>query len=243
MKKIRIGLNETGKTNLIQWLSRHDKRFNDPSYNVVVAIEQINEKLSQSDRLDYELNSFDSVSGCPEVCCFAEFDFDYEPHPIESIMSSIKHELARMYHNATLQGKLTTASDFESDLFESEFRFQCEVAIDDLDSEEFKTFKRYTGKVYQHGRGGRTVAPEGLINRRGFGWSVKKLDDLDFLNIEDLSELETFYSEIKSFNDRVIEFCKTAPDSFLEYLRDEHKADIKKHQGKTRKVRTVVSYE
>ena len=47
---------------------------------------------------------------------------------------------------------------------------------------------------------------------------------------------------IKNF-DRVIQWCRVAPDSVLECVREENAESIAKNKGKKRVTRQVVSYE
>ena len=150
----------------------------------------------------------------------------------------LKIELTRMYHNATLKNKLFCESDFESDLFYREFQFQVELAFEDI-KHETPNILNY-GPVYQYGRGGRTVAPESLINRRGGGsFSIKNVEQLENENFD----LEQLLKDLKEFNDFVIQWCKITPDNILLDIRNEFKDLLKKNKNKKRVIRTITEYK
>ena len=149
----------------------------------------------------------------------------------------LKTELERLYHNATLRGKLFTESDYESDLYQS--------YLDDYVQMEFSDIKynvpnilKY-GKVYSYGRGGRTVAPENLIKSRGgSSFSIKSVEDL-----EDSFNLEELTKDLKKFNDYVTSWCNSTPDSIIKMIREEHSEKLEMNKDKKRKTRTVTTYE
>ncbi len=157
----------------------------------------------------------------------------------EKLIGELNQELRRTYHNATLGGTLRTDSDYESDLYQSELNTYIEIAFEDLKMEFPKLDANY-GPFYSYGRGGRTVAPDKLIRSTGGGsFQFKTANDLD-LCIEELKEL---VSMLKSFNDYIYYWCSETPDLILKELRLEHAGKIELNKGKTRRTRTVVSYE
>lgn len=161
---------------------------------------------------------------------------------LELIRTDLSKELKRLYHNATLTGKLRTESDFESDLFQSRMEFEIEVAFQDLNDgliPGLESFTKKYGEVFSYGRGGRTVAPSCFIESRGFSWKIKRLEDLE----ENFEDLETLLNDLKVFNDFVINWCSSVPDQVIEQNREENFEDLEKFKDKKRRTRTVVSYE
>jgi hypothetical protein len=85
----------------------------------------------------------------------------------------VNKELRALYHNATL----TVESDYEQDLYDQVFQDECEAAIDFLNAtmkDNYPSLARF-GKVYQWGRGGRTLAPEGLVDSSGYPLDADEL--------------------------------------------------------------------
>lgn len=152
-----------------------------------------------------------------------------------NLKKELQDELNKIYHNATLHGKLIAESDFESDLVDSELRFRIEMSFEDLKLELPEIFNY--GKVYQYGRGGRTVCPEKLVSG-GVYWRIKKVTDLEMT----ASELRTLLKVLKKFNALVRDFCSSVTDSVIEDIRLEYAEDIAKNKGKKRKIKTVTEY-
>jgi len=162
-------------------------------------------------------------------------------------LEALDAEIKNIYHNATLGGDLQTESDFEADLFESEFEFWKEQAIEDLE-EEFKDVIDSHGSIYQYGRGGRTLCFADIHNDHRYGKSFHAAADLlPNYSDEEVGEAvawtEGLRGRLAEFNQRVREWCKTAPDECLKQIREEYAEEIKANAGKRRKVRQVVSYE
>jgi len=65
---------EFAKTQLL----KYDKRSSETAYNMQVAISQIEEKIAESNRKNYELGSFSTVSGRPEVIYFSDNDLNFQ---------------------------------------------------------------------------------------------------------------------------------------------------------------------
>ena len=151
------------------------------------------------------------------------------------LKAELQNELDKIYHNATLHGKLRTESDYEYDLVESELRLIIEMSFEDLKLELPEIFNY--GEVYQYGRGGRTVCPKKLVNG-GVYWRIKKVDDLEMT----ASEMRTLLKVLRKFNTLVREFCSSVTDSVIEDIRLEHAEDIAKNKGKKRKIRTITEY-
>lgn len=153
-----------------------------------------------------------------------------------NLREMLQRELDRIYHNATLKSNLTCESDFESDLVDSMVREHCEDAIYDLKFTCPEILKY--GKVYQYGRGGRTLAPERLIDLRGFSWKIKSVADLEL----DAREAKALYKTLKKFNDLVEEFCASIVDHCIEDAREHYADEIEAHAGKKRQHFSGVRY-
>lgn len=150
----------------------------------------------------------------------------------------IQTKLDMLYHNATLPVfKKRTSSDFESDLFDDFFEDHKSQAFEDLKTEGYPLLKY--GEVYQWGRGGRTVAQEGLIKQRGGGsFSIKRIEDLD---LEDAEKTQLGH-DLDDFNKQVADFCRNVEDCFWQWVADN---DLEKDidANKNKKRRTKVVYE
>lgn len=151
------------------------------------------------------------------------------------LKAELQNELDKMYHNATLHGKLRTESDYENDLVESELRFRIEMSFEDLKLELPEIFNY--GEVYQYGRGGRTVCPEKLVSG-GVYWRIKKVDDLEMT----ASEMRTLLKVLRKFDALVRDFCSSVTDSVIEDIRLEHAEGLAKNKNKKRRTKTVTEY-
>lgn len=167
-------------------------------------------------------------------------------------LASLQSELDRIYHNATLEGKLRLDSDYESDLYESSLELQKEDFFSDYKQgliEELVPFQKvFPGKLYQWGRGGRTVASTDLIAQRGGSiFRIIKAEDLmeELFGVHNWTDqdCETIADRIRELNNYIKSWCQYVPDSIIEENREEYKEEIELNKGKTRKTRTVVSYE
>lgn len=146
-------------------------------------------------------------------------------------------ELKLLYHNATLSGKLRTESDYEADLFESELNDHIEREFSDI---------RYTfpeildyGEVYAFGRGGRTLAPENLIET--LGGSRFRIKGVYELNLTPL-EMRKLLKTLRLFNEQVRLWCRTVPDNIIMSIREDYKDDLEKNKNKKRKTITKTIY-
>lgn len=74
------------------------------------------------------------------------------------------------------------------------------------------------GKLYQWGRGGRTLAPEHLI-RQGGGGSFSMRED--FAAEFSVEELTRFIQVIESFNRHVTNWCAGVPEQWRDYCREQ----------------------
>ena len=74
------------------------------------------------------------------------------------------------------------------------------------------------GKLYQYGRGGRTLAPEDLIRTGGGSTYSVREDYPDDLNMEDCVEL---IQVIESFNWFVGCWCKDVPDLWADEVQQQ----------------------
>lgn len=155
-------------------------------------------------------------------------------------IQQIDNELKRIYHNATLGGKLTTDSDYESDLYQSQLDLEISEALSDENIKDgFPTLFKLFGSIYQYGRGGRTVCFEKLHRDSRYGSAIFKSSDLD-LEAYSNETLEDIARELKEFNDSVRSWCSSMPDHILEDIREQYAEQIAENKGKRRT--TVVVY-
>lgn len=86
------------------------------------------------------------------------------------------------------------------------------------------------GKLYQYGRGGRTLAPEDLVHTGG-GSSFSMCED--YPEKLDLTQCVRLIRIVESFNRNVAQWCASVPELWAEYWkelqRDERRA---KHYAK-----------
>ena len=96
------------------------------------------------------------------------------------------------------------------------------------------------GKLYQWGRGGRTVAPNKLVNDRFSGFSVKQ-DVLEGMSTAELTELIII---VESFNQYVRSWCNSIGQQWNDYkAENDLQAEIESMDRKTKKTRTVTAWE
>jgi len=84
------------------------------------------------------------------------------------------------------------------------------------------------GKLYQWGRGGRTLAPDGLIKQHGGSSFSCREDYVDDRPIRDVVELIRI---VESFNAYVKAWCESVPDMWAEIERErirEERAEKKR---------------
>jgi hypothetical protein len=154
----------------------------------------------------------------------------------QEMLQKIDKELKRLYHNATLHGSLVVESDYERDLFDEIFQLECEEAIDSLNASLTILYPRLSayGPVYQWGRGGRTLAPEGLVNSSGYPLDAETL----FYDRSD-EELEQTLTDLARFNEDVRDWCRSAPDAVLMNIREQYREELVQNKGKKRATITV----
>lgn len=76
------------------------------------------------------------------------------------------------------------------------------------------------GRVYQWGRGGRTLAPEAWVRQRGGGsFSIKTAGDFD--DVEDMADVEALTVRVEAFNAAVDRLRKALPEWWAEYLGEQ----------------------
>lgn len=152
------------------------------------------------------------------------------------LIDLLENELQNLYHNATLS-YVSTDSDFEADLLEQSVNERCQYEISDL-KYTFPEILEY-GKVYQWGRGGRTLAPIDLIRQRGgSSFSIKNVDDLDL----DYWSMKKLYKTLKKFNQLVNQFCQNVAKDELERIREMYQDEIKENKDKKRQYYSGVKY-
>jgi hypothetical protein len=89
------------------------------------------------------------------------------------------------------------------------------------------------GKLYTWGRGGRTLAPDGLINSRGASFSIKDAGEFAHYSREAIVDL---IKAIDAFNEYVINWCSSENLSYMwaDYC-DNKKDDLKSEAIEARK--------
>lgn len=86
-----------------------------------------------------------------------------------------------------------------------------------LDSRERATnalweYIRDYGRLYQYGRGGRTLAPDHLVHDRGMGFSLNESAAED----HNIAECVTMLRIVESFNRYVTDWCDSVPQQWRE---------------------------
>jgi hypothetical protein len=93
-----------------------------------------------------------------------------------------------------------------------------------LDSREsmtnclWETAAEEFGTLHTYGRGGRTLAPDGLISQRGGGSFAIREDYFDDVPIERVCEGIRI---LESFNRHVADWCASVPEMFADYVAEE----------------------
>lgn len=95
------------------------------------------------------------------------------------------------------------------------------------------------GTLYQYGRGGRTLAPDGLISGSSYNWHIR--------NVEEVTESMPYEEQVRlcmvleSFNTYVEKACEAIPEEW-EYYKKENdlQEEINAHENmKPHKVTTI----
>jgi hypothetical protein len=76
------------------------------------------------------------------------------------------------------------------------------------------------GKLYQYGRGGRTLAPDDLVRSRGMSWGIRE----DYAEEISIAACVRLIQIVESFNRYVAEWCRSVPEQWAEVVR-ERKAE------------------
>lgn len=150
----------------------------------------------------------------------------------------LQNELDNMYHNATImRGKLTTESDYETDLVQEFINDECSRAVSDL-KYSLPDILKY-GEVYTWGRSGATLAPEGLIEQRGGGsFRIKKAEDLELTVAQKRHLLKT----LVEFNKLVRVFCSEVSDDMIMHVRECYGEEIAENKDKKRQYQSGYIY-
>lgn len=155
-----------------------------------------------------------------------------------SIDQELQRALNDLYHNGTLPlFENPSDDDFTNDLFDEFLRTDIEEALEAAKMIE-EPILQY-GEVYQWGRGGRTVAPERLIEQKGGGsFRIKRVEDL---NLEDDADKIKLLKILNDFNSAVRLWCSDLEARFEDYLdANDLRKEIEANKGKKRK--SVVVY-
>lgn len=78
------------------------------------------------------------------------------------------------------------------------------------------------GKLYQYGRGGRTLAPEKLVSTRG-GSSFSLIED--FADKHSIAACMEFIRRIESFNRYVAQWCVGVPEMWADHWREQQREE------------------
>lgn len=154
-----------------------------------------------------------------------------------NLISRLQESLDNLYHNATVNYP-TLEGEYEQELFQGWFEGTVRFELEDLehDSVHGELVKKY-GKVYQYGRGGRTVSPRDFMTIRG---NVKRVESLDL----EPFEARRLIKQIDAFNESVSSWCKAVPELWKDAVEaNEWQSEIDVNKGKRKKIRTVVSWE
>ena len=153
-----------------------------------------------------------------------------------NLVSRLNDALLEMYHNATPTYP-SLESDYEQDIFNSWFQDITSFEIDEMEHDPVVGYfvKRY-GPLYTHGRGGRTLAPNKLVLRRGASFRMAQVEDLDLTPLEARKLLK----DVNEFNRAVVAWNKSVPEMWKESVEangwDE---EIEANKNKRRKQVTV----
>lgn len=84
------------------------------------------------------------------------------------------------------------------------------------------------GRLYQWGRGGRTLAPDRLIRQGGGGsFSIRK----DYANDMNAEQLTDFVRVLESFNQYVGAWCAGVPEMWREHCADEDREALREKRA------------
>lgn len=79
------------------------------------------------------------------------------------------------------------------------------------------------GKLYQWGRGGRTLAPEGLVKQHGgSSFSLRE----DYCAEMSIARVVEVLRIVESFNDAVESWCASVPEYWREHCADEDREEL-----------------
>lgn len=157
---------------------------------------------------------------------------------MNKLSEQLQNELDNMYHNATIrQGKLTTESDYETDLVQEFINDECSRAINDI-KYSFPAILKY-GEVYAWGRSGATLAPESLIDQKGGGsFRIKKAEDLELT----VSQKRHLLKTLVKFNKLVRSFCSEVSDDMIMHVRECYGEEIAENKDKKRQYQSGYIY-
>lgn len=128
----------------------------------------------------------------------------------------LQAELDALYHNATFKNNLYCETDSEAQLVDQIIQDSNLDAIADLKYTCPKIL--HYGRVFQWGRGGRTLAPEGLINIGGGSqFSIKSVEDLEL----SVSETRSLITTLRAFNQLVRDYSHSIIDDTIRYIRQK----------------------
>ena len=137
----------------------------------------------------------------------------------EAVRARARSAILDLYHNATVNHPYTEDESYW-DWFQDTASFEIEYIQEGgaYGSSAWNYTSDWYGKLYQYGRGGRTLAPEDLIRTGGGSTYSVREDYPDDLNMEDCVEL---IQVIESFNWIVGCWCKDVPDLWADEVQQQ----------------------
>lgn len=77
--KLPIKLNKSGIQKAVEFFAKYHKNYSTDKYefNIDAALDEVFEKSTNSETYHYELGSFESINGCPQVIKFSHEDYEY----------------------------------------------------------------------------------------------------------------------------------------------------------------------
>ena len=75
--KISNGLNSKGRESAKRFLLKYDKNAESINYNMQIAIDEISQKVDESESHHYELRAHDTLLGIPQVISFSNDELNF----------------------------------------------------------------------------------------------------------------------------------------------------------------------
>jgi len=159
---------------------------------------------------------------------------DYEAQLIQDWFQDAASDEIDYINDGGANGTGTSTADFVASKFKTvkaqsmarKFYIK-KVASERASYAPWENVRKY-GELFQHGRGGRTLAPESLVKSHGASFTVKTVDDLD-LNMSSMIELILI---LESFNSHVSGWNSCVPEQWADNkANSDLQAEIDAHDG------------